>query len=179
MYPKMTTKNKPTFTKLSKEKQEQIKQKYMEGYSGTQLAKEYNLVPQSLNWYINHHKWNEERRLARAELFQAFSDTKKAAFTGIYMDGTTLLKKAVQDALKEYDRVETIKERLSIAKEISQVIKELDKIQRLDDGAPTEIKEERPFSITELKKELNKDPFYTEEIDNVSFKEISPSDNSD
>jgi hypothetical protein len=165
---------KPTYTKLSQEKQIEIKQKFMEGHSLRSLALENDLLPQSLSSYSRKHGWNEERRLMRAELFQAFSDSKKAAFTGIYMDGTALLRKAVADALKEYEKVNDLNERLKIAKEISQVIKELDKIQRLDDGTPTEIKEERPFSIIELREKVSADPFF-EEIEDAPYKPI-PSD---
>ena len=168
-----------TLTKLPEEVQAEIKQKYLEGFSALQLAAEHNLVRQSLSWYIRKHNWDEERRLMRADIFQRFSDNKKAAFTSIYLDGTALLKRAVSDAASEYDQGNlSIKDKLILAKQVSEVIKELDKIQRLDDGMPTEIREERPFSVEALKGKLKKDPFYEETIDEVEFKEVS-TDTSD
>jgi hypothetical protein len=165
----------PTYTKLPIDIQKQIKAKYMEGFNPSQLASEYKLVRQSLEWYIKKHSWVEEKRLMRAELFQQFSDTKKAAFTGIYLDGTNLLRKAIQDAVVDYNKKSnkmTVKERLALAKQLSEVIKELDKIQRLDEGQPTEIKEERPFSIKHVKDQLNKDPFYIAETKDAEFEEV-------
>lgn len=164
---------KPTYTKLPLEVQKEIKDKYLEGYSCLSLAKEYNLVPQSLAWYVKNHQWDEQRRLQRAELFQNFSDTKKAAFTGIYMDGTNLLKKAVSDAIRDYNENDdlSIRDRLELAEKMAKVISSLDKIQRLDDGSPTEIREDKPFSIKEVQAKLKKDPFY-KEIENAEFKEI-------
>ena len=164
----------PTYTQLPIDTQKMIKQKYMEGYSVLSLAEENKLIRQSLAWYIRNHNWSEERRLLRADLFQQFSDTKRAAFTGIYLDGTTLLRKAVSDAVKEYDNGDlSIKEKLVLAEQIIKLIKELDKIQRLDDGQPTEIKEDRPFSIEAVSKKLHMDPFYKQEIEDAEIKEGS------
>lgn len=165
--------SKPSsYTQLPISVQREIKSKYMDGYGGTELAKEHNLIPQSLNWYIRKHNWKEERRLARAELFQAFSDTKKAAFTSIYMNSTSFLKRAIDDAIKDYESKDlSPSERLKIAKMISEIISSLDKIQRLDDGKPTEIKEEKAFEPLDLKKLLEADPFQ-EEIPDAIFKEL-------
>jgi hypothetical protein len=162
----------PTYTQLSPEVKQEIKTKYMEGFSTSHLASEYSLVRQSLGHYVKKHQWKEQRALQRAELFAQFSDTKKAAFTGIYMNGVQLLQTAIQDAMKEYEAKDLdIKDKLKLAKSISEVIKELDKIVRLDEGQPTEIREDRPFSIEEVKIKLNKDPFY-QEITDADFKEI-------
>ena len=171
----MSNKN-PTFTQLAPEVQAEIKQKFMEGYSTIQLANDYNLVRQSLDWLVGNRNWREQRRLMRAELFQNFSDTKRSAFTGIYLDGTTLLRNAIRDSLKEYEQGNlTIKEKLEMAKKISEVIKELDKIQRLDEGKPTDIIEEKPFAVEDLQRRMRNDPFYQEEIESADFKEIDSS----
>ena len=168
----MMSNKQPTLTQLPIETQREIKKRYMEGYSGTELANTYNLIPQSLNWYIREHNWKEERRLARAELFQAFSDTKKAAFTSIYMNSTSFLKKAIDDAIEDYKSKDlSASERLKIAKMVSEIITSLDKIQRLDDGTPTEIREDKVFEPIELKKLLDADPFQ-EDIPDANYKEL-------
>ena len=149
------------FQSLPVDIQKKIKDMYMEGYSISQLAKECGITRQALGYHIRTRNWAEERRLQRAELFQQFSDTKKAAFTGIYLSGTELLRKAVEDAKREYEEGNlSLKERLALAKAISDIITQLDKIQRLDAGSPTDIKEEKPFVAEDIQKRLLIDPFF-------------------
>lgn len=164
---------KPTFSQLSTSIQQEIKDKYMEGYSSTYISTEYDLIRQSVEYVIRQKGWKEQRRLMRAELFQQFSDTKKSAFTSIYLDSTELLRIAIKDVLKEIKKDDmSVDAKLKMARDVSGVIRELDKIQRLDDGMPTEIREERPFAITDLQKRLREDPFY-KEIEDAEFNEIS------
>ena len=173
----MVKKLRKGFTSLPGEEQITLKQKYMEGYSINQLAKEFGLISQSLGYYVRSHGWDEERRLRRAELFRQFSDTKKAAFTEIYMDGTALLRSAIEDAKREYLKGKlSIKEKLSLAKQISDVISQLDKIQRLDAGSPTDIKEERPFVVKDIEARLRVDPFYQEPPKEVEYAEKTEED---
>jgi hypothetical protein len=156
-----------TFTELTKKKQSEIKAKYCEGLTVLSIAEEYGLKRQSLSWYAKKHGWDEEKRLRRAELFQAFSDDKKAIFTSVYMKGSALLKRIMDDSIQEYNHNPRmpVQERMKLARAVSEVVEKLDKINRLDDGMPTEIKEERPFSVVEIKQKLKKDPFEIEEIE--------------
>lgn len=173
------TSRKPTYTKLPIEKQTEIKNKFLEGYNLSALAKEYDLTPQALGYYAKAHNWSEQRRLMRAELFQSFSDTKRAAFTNIYMDSVTFLRTTLRDVIDEYEKGNMrIKDKLDMADKIAAMVSKLDRIQRLDAGTPTEITEEKPFNVKELTKQLKRDPFYQETIDEAPFKEIDRSDDN-
>ena len=88
------------------------------------------------------------------------------------MKGSALLKRIMDDSIQEYNHNPRmpVQERMKLARAVSEVVEKLDKINRLDDGMPTEIKEERPFTVKEIKEKLLTDPF--EEIEEAEYKEV-------
>jgi len=53
---------------------------------------------------------------------------------------------------------------------LTNIITEIDRIIRLDDGEPTDIiSEHKPVTVIELREKLKKDPFF---IEDASFREI-------
>jgi len=155
-----------TYTDLTKENQERLKQAYLEGESVKSLAESYGLKRTSLSYHANKY-WKEELKLLRSELFESFSSSKRANFIKMSNSAIKVMSKALEElAIREHPP--TIRE----AKDATLILESLDKITRLDDGNPTDIIAEKPISIIELQKKLQQDPFYEEEIEEVEFKEV-------
>lgn len=159
------------FLDLPKEKQNEVKDKYLAGESLTSLAKEYGIARTSLSYHANKN-WKVELELQRAELFSHFSKAKKANFIKMSESAIKVMTRALED-IADRDIPPSIRE----AKDAAVILESLDKITRLDDGSPTEIVAEKPISITELKAKLLLDPFSEgEEIEEIDYKEVEKSD---
>lgn len=159
------------FLDLPKEKQNEVKDKYLAGESLTSLAKEYGIARTSLSYHANKN-WKVELELQRAELFSHFSKAKKANFIKMSESAIKVMTRALED-MADRDIPPSIRE----AKDAAVILESLDKITRLDDGSPTEIVAEKPISITELKAKLLLDPFSEgEEIEEIDYKEVEKSD---
>lgn len=162
------------FSELSEEKQEEVKQRYLQGDSITSLAQNYGIARTSLSYHANRN-WKKELELARAELFSHFSNSKKANFIKMSESAIKVMTRALED-MADRPMPPSIRE----AKDAAVILESLDKITRLDDGNPTDIIAEKPISIKEIKQKLALDPFYDEgeEIEEIEFKEVEDSDNN-
>lgn len=154
------------FTDLPEDKQDKIKQEYLEGSSVSSLAAKYGVPRTSISYHANK-KWKKELELARAELFSHFSSSKKANFIKMSESAMKVMARSLEE-LADRPMPPTIRE----AKDAAVIMESLDKITRLDDGNPTDIIAEKPISIKEIKQKLALDPFYEEDIDEADFKEI-------
>ena len=111
-------------------------------------------------------KWERERDMLRNEILRELGDNKKTILIDLTGNALDLINRAVKD-LKERQKPPTMHE----ARLLTNVISEIDKIIRLDDGSPTDIiAEQKPSTVIELKAKLKKDPFYIEDAD---FREIA------
>jgi len=110
-------------------------------------------------------KWDGERNLMRNELLREISENKKAVLTSLTGNSLDCIDKAIKD-LKFRQQAPTIHE----ARMLTNIVAEIDKIMRLDDGNPTDIiAEHKPTTIIELREKLKVDPFY---IEDGSFTEV-------
>lgn len=114
-------------------------------------------------------KWEEERNLVRKEILRDLADNKRTILVSLTSNSLDCVDRAIED-LKKRDKPPTIHE----ARLLTNIISEIDRIIRLDDGEPTDIiSEHKPSTVIELKAKLKKDPFY---IEDVSFREIKDED---
>tara|TARA_R100001594_G_scaffold98018_1_gene132387 strand:- start:313 stop:831 length:519 start_codon:yes stop_codon:yes gene_type:complete len=128
-----------------------------------EIAKQLNIPYKTLVYHSN--KWKEERGLLRNEILRELSENKKAILTSLVGNSLECVDRAILD-LRNRGRPPTISE----ARMLTNIIAEVDKILRLDDGNPTDIiAEQKPSTIIELRDKLKRDPFYIEE---TAYKEI-------
>lgn len=141
---------------------------YLEYKSVSEIAREVELPRSTLNHHIKRH-WDHERKMCKAELFDALVDSKKVDFGKMTQASITVMTRALQD-LATRDRSPNVHE----AKKACEILDLLDKITRLDDGNPTDIiATEKPATIIEIKEKLALDPFQDEEEEEeIEFKEL-------
>jgi len=102
----------------------------------------------------------------RNELLRELTENKSAILSSLVGNSLECLDRAIAD-LKHRGTPPTIKE----ARWIANIVTELDKIVRLDEGTPTDIiAEHKPSTIIELKDKLKRDPFYVED---ANYREIT------
>jgi hypothetical protein len=151
--------------KIPKEKLEEAKKLYMEYSPITVIANQTGLKRTSLQHHVK--TWKQEREICRAELMQQLAEAKRADFASIMLNSTKIIKRAIED-LANREEPPTARE----AKNMAEVVEKFDKILRLDSGSPTEIKEERPMDVSELREKLRLDPFYKEDAIEVDFTQV-------
>tara|TARA_R110000803_G_scaffold71209_5_gene134378 strand:- start:1700 stop:2182 length:483 start_codon:yes stop_codon:yes gene_type:complete len=159
--------SKKTFTKLGKKEQDAIKEDYLAGVPMAEIARKHNISRTSIQYHAKQ-KWTVEKSLLKAELFREFSSSKREDFVNISVDAITIMRRCLK-AMAENPIPPTVME----AKRASEILVELDKITRLDDNKPTDITEERPITVIELKKKMAVDPFAV--IEEVDYEESKDS----
>ena len=128
-----------------------------------EIAKTLNIKYRTLVYHKN--KWEEERNLVRKEILRDLADNKRTILVNLTSNSLDCVDRAIED-LKKRDKPPTIHE----ARLLTNIISEIDRIIRLDDGEPTDIiSEHKPSTVIELKAKLKKDPFY---IEDAVFREI-------
>ena len=134
-----------------------------------EISKQLNISYKTLVYHSN--KWKQERGLLRNEILKELSENKKAILTSLVGNSLECVDRAILD-LRNRDKPPTISE----ARMLTNIVAEIDKILRLDDGTPTDIiAEQKPSTIIELRDKLKRDPFY---IEDTNFKEIEYEKNS-
>lgn len=142
------------------------KELYLQYYSYTRIAEVTGLPRTTVAYHASNH-WKVERELEKAELFDHMSSAKKVQFTNITQASIQIMERALLN-LASRKQPPTIQE----ATKASEIMATLDKITRLDDGKPTEITEDKPFSVIEIQQKLIKDPFYSAP-EEIEFKETT------
>ena len=129
-----------------------------------EIAKTLNIKYRTLVYHKN--KWEEERNLVRKEILRDLADNKRTILVNLTSNSLDCVDRAIED-LKNRDKPPTIHE----ARLLTNIVSEIDRIIRLDDGEPTDIiSEHKPSTVIELKAKLKKDPFY---IEDAVFREIN------
>ena len=129
-----------------------------------EIAKTLNIKYRTLVYHKN--KWEEERNLVRKEILRDLADNKRTILVNLTSNSLDCVDRAIED-LKKRDKPPTIHE----ARLLTNIISEIDRIIRLDDGEPTDIiSDHKPSTVIELKAKLKKDPFY---IEDAVFREIN------
>lgn len=135
-------------------KLEEAKKLYLNYNSRQVIMEKTGLSEHAVKYYVNTG-WKDARDLRKHEVIEALSESKKALMVQISKNGLEVLARAMED-LKANPRDLGPKEIVQIA----GVIADMDKITKLDDGAPTEIiADTKPATIVEIRKMLQKDPF--------------------
>ena len=128
-----------------------------------EISKVLGIKYRTLVYHKN--KWEDERNLVRKEILRDLADNKRAILVNLTSNSLDCVDRAIED-LKKRDKPPTIHE----ARLLTNIISEIDRIIRLDDGEPTDIiSEHKPSTVIELKAKFKKDPFY---IEDASFREI-------
>lgn len=144
---------------------EAAKSMYMEFKSMRQIADKLGINYSTLKYHKQEHKWEEERNLIRKDILRDLADNKKAVLVSLTSNSLDCVDRAVKD-LKNRPKPPSIQE----ARMLTNIITEIDRIIRLDDGEPTDIiSEHKPVTVIELREKLKKDPFF---IEDASFREI-------
>jgi hypothetical protein len=150
--------------KTSKYNLKEAKDLFMTFMPVVEISKELNIPYKTLIYHSN--KWKEERGLLRNEILKELSENKKAILTSLVGNSLECVDRAILD-LRNRNRPPSISE----ARMLTNIISEIDKILRLDDGNPTDIiAEQNPSTIIELRDKLKRDPFY---IEDANFKEVT------
>jgi predicted DNA-binding protein YlxM (UPF0122 family) len=147
--------------KITKTQLEELKQMYFNYSSLTDMAKALNISRSSIRHHIQHNKWDMELAMQRNDLFNRIAETKKPQFIEITNSTISILKKSLHH-LATRDEPPTVVE----AEKAAKILDILDRITRLDDGAPTSIhsNQEKILTIETIAEKLRVDPFYQEEI---------------
>ena len=157
--------------KTSKYNLKEAKDLFMTFMPMVEISKQLSIPYKTLVYHST--KWKEERGLLRNEILKELSENKKTILTSLVGNSLECVDKAILD-LKQRSRPPSISE----ARMLTNIVAEIDKILRLDDGTPTDIiAEQKPSTIIELRDKLKRDPFY---IEDANFKEIeheSPNSN--
>jgi len=144
----MTTKNKLTDAQLKR-----MKDEYMQYKNPTQIAKAVRCARTTVVHHIK--KWDVEREMKKAELFQTMSEAKQVEFTNMTQATITIMNRALA-GLANRTEEPTMREAVMA----SDILATLDKITRLDDGNPTDIiSKDKALSIIEVKRKIASDPF--------------------
>lgn len=145
-----------TFSALPKSQQDEFKKRYLSGESILGLCKEFGVKRGSAQYYVNK-EWKAEKELLRTELFKSFGEAKKQDFVEMSQSSIVIMKRALED-LARRGTPPTIME----AKRATEILESLDKITRLDENKPTEIRENTVVTTEDLRKRLSVDPFAIE-----------------
>lgn len=115
-------------------------------------------------------KWENERDMVRKVILKDLAENKKAVLVSLTGNSLDCIDRAIK-TLKERAKPPTIQE----ARNLTNIVSEIDRILRLDDGEPTDIiSQHKPATVIELKQKLKADPFYIEDAD---FREVENEEN--
>lgn len=145
---------------------EKAKKMYMEYTPVSSISRHINVPKTTLQHYCTNY-WHPEREMARAELFQKMTDTKRVDFARITEATICIMTRALQN-LAARSEPPTMAE----ASKASEILSSLDKITRLDDGNPTDIisNQEKVLTVETIRKKLSLDPF--DDMSEATYKEI-------
>lgn len=144
---------KKSWKSLTKKEQEEAKSLYMEYTSIASIAEKFN-VPRTTIQYHASTYWDVEREMLKAELYQQWNSTKKGAFIKMQDKAAKIIEKSMAHLLSR-DTPPTPRE----AKDAVMILESLDKINRLDDGKPTEITEEKVMELKDIEVIADMIPF--------------------
>ena len=119
-------------------------------------------------------KWEEERDMVRKVILKDLAENKKTVLVSLTGNSLDCIDRAIR-TLKERSKPPTIQE----ARNLTNIVAEIDRILRLDDGEPTDIiSQYKPATVIELKQKLKADPFYIEDADFRETKDEKTDSNS-
>ena len=117
------------------------------------ILKKVNIASKTLTGWIT--KWKPERALVVSALIEEARDRNQTEIMDIFGLGVPLIKKSLVERANS-DKPLDMKE----CQQLTQILMEFDKLQRLEIGKPTEIHSWlKPASIDDLKKALEHDEF--------------------
>lgn len=140
---------------------------YMQHWALPAIADDTGLSVRTISSWVDgkggREGWRKEREKAFATLITDARDRSRNDVVEIVTLGTKILKTSLK---RQLDHLEGGEKRMLETKELmdlSAIITNLDKLQRLDAGKPTEIQEHNvgyhPISIEDLRKAVDGDPF--------------------
>lgn len=152
----------PTKAQLTK-----AKNLYMLYNSVSEVAKQTKLARSTVTYHVKKDDgWEFERNLLRAELLNKVQASRSADFAAMTSSTINVLKRALA-TLEAREEPPSVSE----AKGAASILDILDKIDRLDQGSPTDIiQSDKIVTIGELQKKIRLDPFNT--VEEVEYEEI-------
>lgn len=118
---------------------------------------------------IKYHigkRWKEERETKKSEIMEALTESKKSLMFEISKNGLEILANSIKELSASKRPLNPTE-----MSRIKDIITDLDKIVKLDEGNPTEIlASTKPATIVEVRELLKSDPFleYEEEYEEES-----------
>lgn len=162
-----------TKKKIDKKVLDEAKKRFMKYQSMTSISKSLKIPKSTLHYHIDKY-WKPERELAKAELFQKLTESKRVDFTKITEASIQIMARSLGE-LATRPEPPTMQE----ATKAAEIMEKLDKIMRLDDGNPTDIvsNQEKPMTIETIRQKISLDPF--EEVPVVGYEEKNDEDDSE
>jgi hypothetical protein len=159
-----------TPTKYTPEQIALAKKMYMQYRSHKDIMSATGIGRQSLTHHIGT-SWKNERELMKREVFDALAEGKRAAIAQITSDAIYSLQRFFREIASGESPLDA-----RSAEKVSNILTNIDKIMRLDDGSPTEIVETiNPATMKELKETLKEvDPFI--EVEDADYREVKDDD---
>lgn len=161
---------------LSESELEKARIMYMNYVPVSEIASKLGIPRTTVQYHVTT-KWKSERVLRSTEIASEFSEAKISMMNSTF---STSFKALAEWVRLKASNIECL--RAHEAKTMMQIITDMDKIQRLDVGSPTDIISETvPQDIIEVRKKiLQHDPFLIDadyrEITNEDDKETDKSE---
>jgi hypothetical protein len=141
---------------------EDAKKLYMEYEPIATISKATNLKHSTISYHVNKQNgWRTERELYKADLLEKVVDSKRASFAKMTVNAISVVERCLADIATRGTPPTTTE-----AQRCMQILESLDRITRLDDGAPTEIVAEKPMALETIHTIVASDPFH-KQLDNA------------
>ena len=162
--------------RISAEELAKAKQLYMDFMPVTEIARKLGISKNTVRYHATtkDDNWKLQREGAKMEMLEAFNDGKKGKILSV----NNLCLAIIQKGLKDINSQETIS--LKDAKLASDILTEMDKIIKLDDGEATSRSESisiRPISLDAARRRMiSADPFMEAPPQEIEYVEMDDDD---
>lgn len=128
---------------------------FLQYRSYEEISEMTGMTVYALKWYAKK-SWRKERDMHKNQIIELLGESKAKAFAEIGMHGMELLCRSLREHAKN-GTILSVKESFAL----SNIITNIDKIVRLEDGLPTDIvKDIAPADQGEIIELVQADPFY-------------------
>jgi uncharacterized protein YjcR len=139
----------------TKDQIEKAHQLYLKYTPYEEMAAMTGMSVYAMKWYAKKG-WRKERDLLKSQIIDLLGESKAKSFAEIGKHGMDLLVRSLQEHTRN-GTILSVKEALAL----SNIITNIDKIVRLEDGLPTDIvKDIMPADQSEIIELVQADPFY-------------------
>lgn len=138
---------------------------YCDNYPLKAIARLLNVSPNTVWWWVHRTDWKQRKAELEMQFHNAVISSKVQVLAQISSDAIDIIGKALSGLKKKGDDITLVD-----ARNVSEIFKNMDKVLRLTNGAPTEIQEKRhtdvkvPRTAKEILEVIKADPFMTIDV---------------